>query len=162
MRRAALPALLALAGCDLSMTQQDRHEPQSSPIWWRDGPAATPPPADTIATDLPSRNAALIHPPAVTPALLARGQERYTVFCQPCHASDGGGRGLIVARGFPQPPSFLAGRLAAVPPAHVVDVITRGYGIMYDFAERVPPADRWAIAAYVKALQRAGNAPAAR
>ena len=156
MRRVFPLLLLALAGCDLSMTRQAKHEAQSSPSWWADGPAATSPPDGTIARDEPAREEALARPPAVTPALLARGQERYTIFCTPCHGTEGRGNGIVVARGFPQPPSYLEQRLVAAPPARVVDVITRGYGIMYDFADRIPPADRWAIAAYVKALQRAG------
>lgn len=155
MRRAALILLVALGGCDLSMTRQARHEAQSSPTLWPDGPDAAPAPAQTVAQDQPQRDAAFANPPHVTPALLVRGRERFTIYCAPCHGAGGEGDGIIVQRGFPRPPSYMTARLIAAPPAHVVDVITHGYGIMYDFAERVEPADRWAIAAYVKALQRA-------
>lgn len=156
MRRLAPLAALALAGCDLSMTRQAKHEAQSSPSWWPGGPEVTASPEGTIARDAPASAVALARPPAVTAALLARGQERYTIFCTPCHGGSGAGDGIVVQRGFPRPPSYAEPRLVAAPPAHIVDVISHGYGVMYDFADRVPPADRWAIAAYVKALQRAG------
>ena len=166
-----LCAALALSACDLSMTKQAKHEARSSPTLWPDGAEATASPDGTIAQDDPeltvprppdveddpARAAAFVGPPPVTPALLARGQERYGIFCAPCHGADGRGNGMIVQRGFPPPPSYLEPRLVAAPPAHIVDVVTNGYGLMYGFAERVEPADRWAIAAYVKALQRAGR-----
>lgn len=155
MRRSALLLLLVLAGCDLSMSRQDRHQAQSSPTLWPGGPEAAPPPAGSVARDRPGEDAALETPPHVTPALLARGRERFTIYCAPCHGAGGDGDGIIVRRGFPHPPSYQELRLVAAAPAHIVDVITRGYGIMYSFDERVAPADRWAIAAYVKALQRA-------
>lgn len=96
--------------------------------------------------------------PAVTLALLERGQERYRIYCAPCHSELGDGRGMIVQRGFPPPPSYDIERLREAPPQHFYDVITRGYGAMYSFAERVAPADRWAIAAYIRALQRSQHA----
>lgn len=155
-RGARMLPLLALAGCDLSMTQQAKHEAQSSPTLWPDGPAADASPDGAVERAQPMARAALANPPHVTPALLARGQERYTIFCAPCHGAAGDGNGMIVQRGFPRPAPFDDPRLVAAPAAHTVDVITRGYGVMYGFDDRVEPADRWAIAAYVKALQRAG------
>lgn len=80
------------------------------------------------------------------------------IFCSVCHGSRGDGDGTVVKRGFPAPPSFHEPRLVAAPPGYVVDVITHGHGIMYSYADRVEPADRWAIAAYVKALQRVPEA----
>ena len=71
-----------------------------------------------------------------------------------CHGERGHADGTVVRRGFPPPPDFAEGRLVAAPPAYIVDVITHGHGVMYSYADRVDPADRWAIAAYVKALQR--------
>jgi mono/diheme cytochrome c family protein len=97
-------------------------------------------------------------PPPVTLALLQRGQERYRIYCTPCHSELGDGNGMIVQRGFPAPPSYHIDRLRAAPTAHFYDVISNGYGVMYSFADRVRPADRWAIAAYVRALQRSQDA----
>ena len=95
-------------------------------------------------------------PPPVTPALLARGRERFDIFCAPCHGLDGTGDGRVVQRGFPHPPSYLSGRLRDAPADHFLDVITNGFGVMYPYADRVAPADRWAIVAYIRALQLAG------
>lgn len=156
MRQALLlAAATALGGCDLSMTEQAKHQPQSSPTWWSGGPEVTPAPEGTVAADAPARLAAEQQPPAVTPALLRRGRERYTIYCAPCHGAAGGGDGIIVRRGFPRPPAFYAPAAAAIGPAREVDIIANGYGVMYGFAERVEPADRWAVAAYVEALKRA-------
>ena len=157
MKRAAL-LLLPLAACDLSMRDQARDEPQGTVALWPGGPQQAAPPVGTIATDAPARAAALATPPPLTPALLDRGQERYGIFCAVCHGSTGNADGTVVKRGFPQPPSFHEARLVAAPPAYVVEVITHGHGVMYSYADRVDPADRWAIAAYVKALQRVGPA----
>jgi mono/diheme cytochrome c family protein len=96
--------------------------------------------------------------PALTLALLERGQERYRIYCAPCHSELGDGRGMIVERGFPPPPSFHIDRLRKAPPQYFYDVITRGHGVMYSFADRVEPNDRWAIAAYIRALQRSEGA----
>ena len=152
--RLALVAPLLLSACDLSMEQQPRDKPQRSGSLWPDGPPRRPPPEGTIAMDQPARDTAFATPPPLDMALIERGRERYGIFCAPCHGVRGNGDGPIVRRGFPAPPSYRAARLVAAPPAHIVEVITRGYGIMYSYADRVEPRDRWAIAAYVKALQR--------
>ncbi|HTE20480.1 MAG TPA: cytochrome c, partial [Armatimonadota bacterium] len=94
-------------------------------------------------------------PLPVTAATLQRGQERYNVFCAPCHSRTGDGEGMIVKRSFPHPPDYATPRLRRAPIGHFYDVITNGYGVMYSYAERVPPTDRWAIAAYIRVLQRA-------
>lgn len=154
MRWAVIPLIL-LAGCDLSMKEQARGDPQGSAQLWPGGPPRQGPPDGAVAMTDPARAEALAHPPALTPALIERGQERYGIFCSVCHGAGGDGDGKVVQRGFPPPPSFHEPRLVAAPPAYVVDVITHGHGIMYSYADRVAPADRWAIAAYVKALQRA-------
>lgn len=93
----------------------------------------------------------------VTRAMLERGRERYTVNCQPCHGLTGVGDGMIVKRGFSPPPSYHLARLRNVEIGHFYDVITNGYGAMYSYAARVEPQDRWAIAAYIRALQRSQN-----
>lgn len=154
MRASLLLLVPLLAGCDLSMRDQARDEPQGAAALWPGGPPQAAPPAGTIAVDAPARAAALMTPPALTPALLDRGQERYGIFCAMCHGPTGNADGTVVKRGFPPPPSFHERRLIAAPPAYVVEVITHGHGVMYSYADRVDPADRWAIAAYVKALQR--------
>lgn len=110
-------------------------------------------PSGTIAQGDLARDEALATAPEVTPALLERGREQYGVFCTPCHGIAGDGDGMIVAHGFPKPPSYHEPRLRAAPARHFVDVITRGYGVMYPYAARVEPRDRWAIAAYIRALQ---------
>ena len=90
--------------------------------------------------------------------LLHRGQERYGIFCAPCHGISGTGNGMIVQRGFPPPPSYLTEKLREAPIEHFYDVITHGYGVMFPYAARVPPPDRWAIAAYIRALQASAMA----
>jgi mono/diheme cytochrome c family protein len=86
-------------------------------------------------------------------ALLHRGQERYTIYCAPCHSPVGDGDGMMPRRGFPHPPSYHDDRLRQAPDRHFYDVMTNGYGIMRPYADRVPPEDRWAIVAYIRALQ---------
>jgi mono/diheme cytochrome c family protein len=88
----------------------------------------------------------------------ARGRERFGIYCTPCHAYDGSGNGVVPARGFPHPPDFRSARLKAAPASHFYDVMTNGYGVMYPYADRVPPRDRWAIAAYIRVLQQAPEA----
>jgi mono/diheme cytochrome c family protein len=93
--------------------------------------------------------------------LLARGQQRFGIYCAPCHGFGGDGDGMIVQRGMPRPPSFHSARLRTAPDAHFMAVITQGYGVMYSYADRVAPRDRWAIIAYIRALQLSRNAPVA-
>lgn len=157
-----LAGTLALAGCDQSMTQQKKYNPLARADIWADGTSARPLPADTVARGDGARAEALSQRPPLTAALLSRGQERYGIYCSPCHGLAGMGDGMIVQRGFPPPPSFESPRLRAATAEHVVDVITNGYGVMYSYAARVEPADRWAIAAYVRALQVAGGVPLAQ
>ena len=96
--------------------------------------------------------------PPLTLALVQRGRERFDIACAPCHGRTGDGHGMIVERGFPAPPAFAIDRLRAAPAQHFYDVISQGYGAMFSYAERVAPRDRWAIAAYIRALQASGNA----
>ena len=92
-------------------------------------------------------------PQPVTRAMLDRGRERFDIYCAVCHGRTGEGNGMIVQRGFPAPPSYHTDRLRTAPIGHFYDVITNGYGVMYSYAARVEPPDRWAIAAYIRALQ---------
>jgi mono/diheme cytochrome c family protein len=141
-----LAILTALASCD-DMSEQPKQRPYSPAV----GPAVTP------ANVVEYQEAAISAPP-VTRALLERGQERFRIYCTPCHSELGDGQGMIVQRGFPPPPSYHTDRLREVPVQHFYDVITQGYGAMYPFADRISPEDRWAIAAYIRALQRSQHA----
>jgi mono/diheme cytochrome c family protein len=97
-------------------------------------------------------------PVPVTLDLVKHGQEIFDINCSACHGRDGYGEGMIVQRGFPQPPSFHSDRLRNAPVGHFFDVITNGYGVMYPFGTRISPADRWAIISYIRALQLSQNA----
>jgi mono/diheme cytochrome c family protein len=97
----------------------------------------------------------------VTGQVLDRGQQRYAIFCTPCHDATGSGRGMVVQRGYRQPVSFHADRVRQAPIGHYFDVMTNGLGAMPDYRTQIPPRDRWAIAAYIRALQLSQRAPAA-
>lgn len=142
----------ALTACDDRMANQPKRLPYELPV----GAAATwpPLPPDGIV----ARDEKVVAPPPVTLALLDRGRQRYDIDCAPCHARTGEGDGMIVQRGFPNPPSLHIERLRAAPVQHFYDVITHGYGAMFPYTARVAPADRWAIAAYIRALQASSQA----
>ncbi|HVU33803.1 MAG TPA: cytochrome c [Opitutaceae bacterium] len=97
-------------------------------------------------------------PVPVTPELLARGQQRFNIYCAVCHGPDGYGDGIVVRRGFPAPPSYHDARLRNAPVGHFFQVMTRGYGAMYSYADRLTANDRWAVAAYIRALQLSQHA----
>ncbi|WP_299820571.1 cytochrome c [uncultured Jannaschia sp.] len=153
----ALVLLLALAACRDDMGEQNKDVAYDPSGVWSDGASTRPRVAGTVTRDAPLRVIALAEPPEVTPALLARGRERFEIFCAPCHGFDGTGDGRVVQRGFPRPPSYLSERLRAAPAAHFLSIIADGFGVMYPYGDRVEPADRWAIVAYIRALQLAGG-----
>jgi mono/diheme cytochrome c family protein len=153
----ALLLALALGGCR-NMVQQARYDEYEANPLYSDRMAMQHPPEGTVAQDRPQQRAAEQRPP-LTRALLERGRERFGIFCTPCHAQDGSGMGMIPARGFPHPPDLRAARLRQAPASHFYDVVTNGYGVMYSYADRVPPQDRWAIAAYIRVLQQAEPKP---
>jgi mono/diheme cytochrome c family protein len=157
----ALAAAAWLAGCD-QMARQPKDPVYGRSALFADGSAMQAPPAFTVARDDAAWERALQTRPPMTAQLLARGRERYQIFCLPCHDPSGGGQGEIPARGFPHPPSFHSPRLIQAPSSHFVDVITNGYGVMYPYRDRVRPADRWAIAAYIRALQLSQRVPEAQ
>jgi mono/diheme cytochrome c family protein len=97
-------------------------------------------------------------PFAVSSADLTRGQDRYTIYCTPCHGQLGDGKGMVVQRGLRQAATYHQDRLRTVAPGYLYDVISNGFGAMQGYAEQVPPRDRWLIAAYVRALQLSQNA----
>jgi mono/diheme cytochrome c family protein len=116
-----------------------------------------PPPGSVARGDL-AREAQIKQKPKVDAALLARGRERFEIYCTPCHDRTGRGDGIVVQRGMPKPPSYHDARLRAAPDQHYFDVITNGYGAMYSYADRVSPRDCWAIVAYIRALQLSQHA----
>jgi len=161
---AAIALLVALVACHQKMAEQPRCEPLGTSALFADGKCAREPVAGTVPRGSGRDPAAHLDPKAdrlpfpVTRPLLARGQERFDIYCSPCHDRVGTGRGTIVRRGYTAPPSLHEDRLRAAPVGHFVDVMTRGWGAMPAYAAQVPPADRIAIAAYIRALQRSQHA----
>jgi mono/diheme cytochrome c family protein len=177
---AAISALLCLAACDRSerdMLRQPRLGPGAASPLFDDAKATRAPPPGTVARAMgdaatvtsgragtrepearDAANAQQRLPQRPSQALLLRGQERYTIYCLPCHSAVGDGDGPVVRRGFPAPPSFHAARLRQADDRHFFDVIGQGYGVMYPFADRITPEDRWAVVAYVRALQLSRHA----
>jgi mono/diheme cytochrome c family protein len=150
----ALPLLvLATAGCKQDMIQQPRLDTYAPSSLWRDGTSARPRPEGSIALGALARDREAEAPPSVTPELLSRGRERHRIFCAPCHGLAGDGDGIAVARGFPKPPSYHEQAIAQASAEHLFSVISQGQGKMYGFASRIAPGDRWAIVAYIRALQ---------
>lgn len=151
-------AALALGGCDFDMRVQPKYKAQTPATLWADGSSERPLPAGVVAQGDLARDEAAAKPPPVTDALLARGRERYNIYCAPCHGLSGDADGIIVQHGFPAPPSYHDARLMKSPASTFYDAITNGYGVMYSYAARVAPRDRWAIVAYIRALQLSRHA----
>jgi cytochrome c553 len=172
--KTGLPLLLSalavfLAGCRREMYDQPRGDPLKSSDFFADGAASRPLPPHTVPqegfhadasydTGKIGTNFLTQFPFPVTRQVLERGRDRFDIYCAVCHGLTGQGRGIVVQRGFPAPPSYDIERLRDKPPGYFYDVITRGYGVMLSYANRVPPDDRWAIAAYIRALQLSGHA----
>lgn len=164
-----LLALPVLGGCRQDMHDQPRHEPLEKSTFFADGRASRPQVKGTVARGQLELDAVLLtglvdgqpvaeFPVSVDRELIERGRERFEIFCSVCHDSAGNGNGMIVKRGLKRPASFHEERLREAPPGYFYDVITRGYGVMYDYSDRIPPRDRWAIVAYIRALQLSQNA----
>jgi len=152
-----LLAAICLTACEQNMDVQPKYSQYSRAPAFRGGVLRNPP-MGVVARDDPARDLAVKNRPALTAALLARGSERFGIFCSPCHGAGGDGNGIIVQRGMPRPTSYHDDRLRAADDQHFFDVITNGYGAMYSYASRVPPEDRWAIVAYIRALQLSRHA----
>jgi mono/diheme cytochrome c family protein len=150
-------AAICLAACEQNMDVQPRYSEYSQAPAFRGGVLRNPP-MGVVARDDPERDRAVADKPALTAALLDRGGERFKIFCSPCHGATGDGNGIIIQRGMPRPTSYHDDRLRAADDQHFFDVITNGHGAMYSYASRVPPRDRWAIVAYIRALQLSGHA----
>lgn len=164
MRALALFICLCLCSCRRGMVDQPHATPLTADVLTSSNSSARPIPPHTVArghleaddaffTGMTNGRLIVAFPEALTRATLARGRERYDVYCAVCHGPTGDGDGMIVRRGFPRPASFHEQRLRDAPVGYFFDVIKNGYGIMYSQAERVEPEDRWAIIAYIRALQ---------
>lgn len=161
--------VLLAAACAGNMRVQPRCDPLESSPFFEDGKCARELVADTVprgqaqedellSTGRVNGEPAQTFPFPITREVLDEGKQRYEVFCAPCHGLTGEGNGMIVQRGFQPPPSFHVQRLRDAPPGHYFDVITNGFGAMYPYAYRVKPEERWAIIAYIRALQLSQNA----
>jgi mono/diheme cytochrome c family protein len=161
--------LLFIAGCQQQMADQPRYKPLAKSTFFGDDRSARPHVPGTVprgrldlgeafATGKAAGAPVQTFPLPITPELLARGQERFNIFCAPCHDRVGKGQGIVVQRGFRPPPSYHTDRLRSAPVGHFVDVIANGFGAMPDYAAQIPPRDRWAIVAYIRALQLSQNA----
>jgi Cytochrome C oxidase, cbb3-type, subunit III len=167
---ASLAALaMLLAGCRLDMHIQPKYVTEQPTDFFGDGRSERQPVPGTVArgqlridellyTGKINGVVANQFPFPITRADLERGRERYNIYCTPCHDYTGSGRGMIVQRGFPQPPSYHIDRLRQAPVGHFYEVMTNGFGAMYSYAARVTPEDRWRIAAYIRVLQASRNA----
>lgn len=160
---------LTLMGCRQDMHDQPRYEPLEASDIFADGLASRHAPADTVArgelradtyfyTGKRDGDIGSTLPLVLTRALLERGQERYDIYCSPCHDRVGNGQGMIVRRGFRRPPSLHSPHLRTAPIGHFFDVMSNGFGAMMDYAAQIDPRDRWAIAAYIRALQLSQHA----
>ena len=159
-----------MTGCRLDMHIQPKYKGYEPSSFFNDGRSERPPVPGTVArgelrtdellyTGKINGQVADVFPFPITKKDLERGQQRFNVYCSPCHDYTGSGNGMIVQRGFPPPPSYHIDRLMKVPVGHFFDVMTNGYGTMYSYAARVSPKDRWRIAAYIRALQLSQDAP---
>ena len=161
--------LVMLAGCSLKqdMAQQPKNRPLSPSDFFTDGRSERPLLENTVARGSLADDALFVpkesngFPLPVSQELLERGEGRYKIFCTPCHGLQGDGNGMIAMRGMKHPPSYHQDRLRQVPTGYIYDVITNGFGAMYGYSAQIPPRDRWAIVAYVRALQLSRNAKVA-
>lgn len=165
-----LAGTLATSACRQDMHNQPRYKPLSQSSFFGDERSARPTIADTVARGqlrvddarytgkVDGKDVTAI-PIQITRADIVRGQDRFQIYCTPCHGRLGNGRGMIVLRGMREPPNYIEERLVNAPIGHFFDVMTNGYGAMFPYASRVAVDDRWRIAAYIRALQLSQNAP---
>jgi hypothetical protein len=162
-------AILTLSGCRQDMHDQPRYKPLGAATFFADGRASRPVVEGTVARGRLRTDRRFFQgreggefigtmPVPVTMDLLRRGRERYNIYCSPCHGLTGSGEGMVVQRGFRHPPTFHSDRVRQLPVGHYFDAITNGFGAMASYASRVPVRDRWAIIAYIRALQLSQNA----
>jgi len=166
---AALALLFVAAGCRQDMQDQPKYDADAASTFFADGRANRPLVPGTVAHGSFHEDTAYFEgkkdgkpvavlPVALSPELITRGRERYDIYCSPCHDRTGDGNGMIVQRGMRRPPSFHIPRLREAAPGYFFDVISNGYGIMLNYRAQVSVEDRWAIIAYIRALQLSQNA----
>jgi mono/diheme cytochrome c family protein len=166
---AAAAAALALAGCRQDMHDQPKYIPLRESTFFTDARSARPLVEGTVArghlrddeltyTGKMNGQDATMFPSAIDARVIARGRERFDIYCSPCHGRTGQGDGMVVLRGYRRPPTFHQDRLRDAPVGHFFDVITNGFGAMPDYAAQIRAEDRWAIIAYVRALQLSEHA----
>jgi mono/diheme cytochrome c family protein len=155
---------VSVAGCRQDMHDQPKYIPFRESTFFSDERSARPMVAGTVARGQLREDALLytgkvngadatVFPFAIDEAILRRGQERFDIYCSPCHARTGEGDGMVVRRGYRRPPSYHDDRLRNAPVGHFFDVMTNGFGAMPDYAAQIKPEDRWAIVGYIRALQ---------
>ena len=168
----AVSLVLTLAGCRQDMHDQPKYRPFRASTLFEDQRSARPLVPGTVArgqlreddvyfTGKRGRDFVSELPVKVTPELLARGRERFQIFCSPCHGRTGRGDGMIVQRGFKAPSSYHVDRLRAMPVGYFYDVMTNGFAAMADYSAQTTPEERWAIVAYIRALQLSQDAEVA-
>jgi mono/diheme cytochrome c family protein len=156
---AVIFACLLAAACTRSnMDSQPKFSEYEASKLFGNGRTLQAPVEGTVARDRVALNKDSAQKPAVTEALLAHGQEQFDIFCSPCHDRTGSGNGMVVQRGFPHPPNFHDDRLRQADDQHFFDTITNGHGAMYAYGDRLAPRDRWAVVAYIRALQLSQHA----
>jgi Cytochrome C oxidase, cbb3-type, subunit III len=164
----ALMLSVLAGGCQIrqDMADQPKNKPLSPSPFFDDGRSERPLLENTVAHGSIADDELFIpkdsnsFPLPLTLELLKRGQERFKIFCTPCHGLQGDGNGMVAMRGMKHPPTYHQDRLRQVPNGYLYDVITNGFGGMLGYSAQIPPADRWAIVSYVRALQLSRNAPA--
>ncbi len=166
---AAALLMLTAAACRQDMHDQPRYVPLRESTFFGDARSARPFVQGTVArgqlhedsllyTGKVNGADATTFPFVVDDAVMARGQERFNIYCSPCHGRTGLGDGMVVRRGYRRPPSYLDDRLRNAAVGHFFDVVSNGFGAMPDYAAQIRVEDRWAIAAYIRALQLSGHA----
>lgn len=165
-------AILLAAGCRQDMHNQPKYRPLRASGFFQDGSSARPLVEGTVARGMLNEDAAFFTgkvgnqlvkemPFPITRDVLDRGEERFNIFCAPCHDRTGSGNGMVVQRGYRQPPSMHVDRLRQVEPGHFFDVMTNGFGAMPDYRAQITARDRWNIAAYIRTLQLSQHAATA-
>jgi mono/diheme cytochrome c family protein len=159
---------LTISGCDYSLRQDMANQPYNRPLspsdFFADGRSERPLIENTVAHGAIGNDVYSVakdyagYPLPVNEKLLRRGQDRYKIFCAPCHGLQGDGNGMAAVRGMKHPPSYHIDRLRQAPNGYFYDVVSNGFGAMYSYSDRIPPNDRWAIIAYMRALQLSRNA----
>ncbi|HEX5474728.1 MAG TPA: cytochrome c [Vicinamibacterales bacterium] len=167
---AAACGLLLLVGCRQDMHNQPKYIPLRDSDFFADGSSARPLVEDTVARGTLHDDGGFYTgkvggtlvdtlPFPATKEVLDRGQQRFNIYCSPCHGKEGTANGMVVQRGYKQPPSYHIDRLRNAPIGHFFDVMTNGFGAMPDYRAQIAPRDRWAIAAYIRVLQLSQNVP---